>query len=284
MSAIRPGRGARRLFACERAHMPAALIYLFFALLVAPVGAQAGVYKWTDSEGNVHFSDSPPAQSKAEKAVEDDDGGGRSAVSNDITGRWMSRGIAGAHYLELDEDKTFVYSIGAERRRGTWSYNSPELRLDRYSDSASDASGSGERTHRVIDLKPSRLHLRMPDGRTRLFLRSYGRSNLSDQEQRMVGFWAVTDMDLKILFKSRGLFYFEQKGAHGTRPEAYGNWYRQGDVVTLEFLRMQVPPRSWAGRPIRFKIDFEDGSSLRLAAQSGDRVLKLNKISHAAGH
>ena len=43
------------------------LIFLFLlgAMLVA-VAAQAQIYKWTDSQGRVHFSDHPPEQGHAE--------------------------------------------------------------------------------------------------------------------------------------------------------------------------------------------------------------------------
>lgn len=37
---------------------------LILTLLVAPWSAQAEIYKWTDANGKVHFSDQPPAQTK----------------------------------------------------------------------------------------------------------------------------------------------------------------------------------------------------------------------------
>jgi len=37
------------------------------AALLLPASAQAGVYKWTDDKGRVHYSDQPPAASKAEQ-------------------------------------------------------------------------------------------------------------------------------------------------------------------------------------------------------------------------
>lgn len=37
------------------------------ALALLPAGAQAEVYKWTDEQGRVHYSDKPPASGKAEQ-------------------------------------------------------------------------------------------------------------------------------------------------------------------------------------------------------------------------
>lgn len=39
---------------------------LLLCLALAPA-AQAGVYKWTDEQGRVHYSDTPPAKGKAEE-------------------------------------------------------------------------------------------------------------------------------------------------------------------------------------------------------------------------
>jgi glutaredoxin len=42
------------------------LLILFVLLLSGPVTA-AGIYKWTDAQGNLHFSDQPPAEADAEQ-------------------------------------------------------------------------------------------------------------------------------------------------------------------------------------------------------------------------
>jgi glutaredoxin len=36
-------------------------------LLIASTPAGAGVYKWTDAQGRVHYSDNPPADAKAQQ-------------------------------------------------------------------------------------------------------------------------------------------------------------------------------------------------------------------------
>ncbi len=40
---------------------------LSFAVLVASMSASAGVYKWTDAQGRVHYSDDPPPEAKAQQ-------------------------------------------------------------------------------------------------------------------------------------------------------------------------------------------------------------------------
>jgi glutaredoxin len=47
----------------------------FLALLAGGAGAQQSVYKWTDAEGRVHFTDTPPPQS-AKKVEQKRMGGG----------------------------------------------------------------------------------------------------------------------------------------------------------------------------------------------------------------
>jgi len=41
--------------------------FLLLALLIASTSAGAGVYKWTDAQGHVHYSDDPPADAKAQQ-------------------------------------------------------------------------------------------------------------------------------------------------------------------------------------------------------------------------
>jgi len=40
---------------------------MLFASVIVPALAQAGVYKWTDAEGRVHYSDSAPPQAKTQE-------------------------------------------------------------------------------------------------------------------------------------------------------------------------------------------------------------------------
>ena len=44
-----------------------ALRLLLIAMLVASTPAGAGVYKWTDAQGRVHYSDNPPPEVKAQQ-------------------------------------------------------------------------------------------------------------------------------------------------------------------------------------------------------------------------
>jgi len=41
--------------------------FLLLVLLITPLLAAAGVYKWTDAQGKVHYSDSPPPETKAQQ-------------------------------------------------------------------------------------------------------------------------------------------------------------------------------------------------------------------------
>lgn len=53
----RPSTGTRRALA----------VAMVIALAVAQPSTQAGVYKWTDAQGVLHFSDKPPADGKADQ-------------------------------------------------------------------------------------------------------------------------------------------------------------------------------------------------------------------------
>jgi glutaredoxin len=44
-----------------------ALRLLLLAVLVGSLPAGAGVYKWTDAQGRVHYSDDPPPEAKAQQ-------------------------------------------------------------------------------------------------------------------------------------------------------------------------------------------------------------------------
>jgi hypothetical protein len=44
-----------------------ALRLLLLAMLAGSLRAGAGVYKWTDAQGRVHYSDDPPAEAKAQQ-------------------------------------------------------------------------------------------------------------------------------------------------------------------------------------------------------------------------
>lgn len=49
--------------------------WLILPLLLWPLAAGAVVYKWTDSQGVIHFSDEPPANRKAQRVTPGEDGG-----------------------------------------------------------------------------------------------------------------------------------------------------------------------------------------------------------------
>jgi len=40
---------------------------LLFAILIVPLLASSEVYKWTDAQGRIHYSDSPPPEAKAKQ-------------------------------------------------------------------------------------------------------------------------------------------------------------------------------------------------------------------------
>ncbi len=54
-------------------------IILFFALMVT-MSASAGIYKWTDENGNIHFGDRPVNQSKATELIYDTES--RAGITN----------------------------------------------------------------------------------------------------------------------------------------------------------------------------------------------------------
>lgn len=59
------------------------LIVVLYSLLFASTFANAGVYKWTDKEGNVHYSDQPMPQEKATELIINTKPGSGIAVSSD---------------------------------------------------------------------------------------------------------------------------------------------------------------------------------------------------------
>lgn len=45
--------------------MTARRLLLLLAMLALPLAAAADIYRWTDAQGKVHYSDSPPPEAKA---------------------------------------------------------------------------------------------------------------------------------------------------------------------------------------------------------------------------
>ena len=52
------------------------LIWIFLAILASPV--QAGVYKWIDENGRVHYGDKPTSNNANEVKIKDQNGAGQS--------------------------------------------------------------------------------------------------------------------------------------------------------------------------------------------------------------
>jgi glutaredoxin len=52
---------------CRGGLLAATMLALALALSWAPTQIQAEVYKWTDAQGNLHFSDKPPSEGDAER-------------------------------------------------------------------------------------------------------------------------------------------------------------------------------------------------------------------------
>jgi glutaredoxin len=50
-----------------KAHAMTAPHLLLLALLALPLAATAEIYRWTDAQGKVHYSDSPPPEAKAKQ-------------------------------------------------------------------------------------------------------------------------------------------------------------------------------------------------------------------------
>jgi hypothetical protein len=53
------------------------------AILLFPLLAHAGVYKWTDANGQVHFGDRPPAEKPAEEVTINTAPPGKDAAANE---------------------------------------------------------------------------------------------------------------------------------------------------------------------------------------------------------
>jgi len=47
--------------------MTARRLLLLLAMLALPLAAAADIYRWTDAQGKVHYSDSPPPEAKAKQ-------------------------------------------------------------------------------------------------------------------------------------------------------------------------------------------------------------------------
>ena len=262
----RPGRCSRRM---------TRLPWLAAALMAGT--AHAGVYTWTDSEGNVHFSDSPPPDARAESAGGERRGPGRNARGRDLADRWHGHSRGRQLDLELDDDGSYVliessYAVHS----GDWSYEPPVLKLRILSFANDPGRDIETREYRVIDFTATRLRLQDPDKRIHQYVRRVRRERLSADERRIAGRWRIRGTDRVLSLGRDGTFGYVGPDRYD-RPPYEGNWYRRGRTVILEHTRGRRDGRIMAGRSVHYRIEFIDGQSLWLQARDGDRRLEMQR-------
>lgn len=59
-----------------------------FILLLVPLFASAGVFRWVDEEGNVHFGDAPPAKQDCQEVIVDKEPATRAQEQEQAKQRW----------------------------------------------------------------------------------------------------------------------------------------------------------------------------------------------------
>ncbi len=252
----------------------------------------AGVYKWTDANGIVHYSSTPPPASQpVEKTGFTTSRSERTDHSLDevLTGTWYAK--RGNNLIQL-----YISTPRQDGRRYQWLetlrqskvrderglLRSFEQRLELTLDQG------GTRTLTVRDASPSLLTLADSDADEILRFRQVEppRYKLNANESAMEGYWAEvaprapTQAIRKIRFENGHFERFSadrhERWSSPPNPNATiakGNWRVEDDVVVLDYIQASKALADKALQEEQWRIEQLDGRNLILRQDMGSQRL-----------
>lgn len=264
-----------------------------FLILALTTGA--GVYRWTDAEGNVHFGSTPP---RVKDNIQDLDRYGESDVNlslNElIPGDWF--GMDDKAQIELkitrSDQGRDVYIWRRDQGRSHETLHSGYVRYGNTILTLVDADGQIQ--HQFDARTQSRYQLvltdKVTDQQHRFRRPELDRTDLNAREQMLSGIWT----ELSLEHPDRPLFAIEFKGGQFTRYQAHtrfgryqpprtnlrttlGDWRVDGNTLSLDYLRAYGPFSQYSMTTQYWEIIKLEPRELVLRQQDGNAQLHFRR-------
>lgn len=268
------------------------LMLAIFLVFIFQSSWAGKIYRWTDSQGNVHFSSTPgPNQSADAQMGSANKASQRSDYSAEdiFTGNWYgsSRTLTvKLFFLKKSnvlrwEGRPRGGGIKAEHFTAKWKYVNSDLELI-YTSYKEDASKAGTtEVIKIIEKSADSLMLQFPNGKVFKLHKKGGHKRLSQAEKKIIGKWELKD-NKKTQWKMTSRA-FEIRGVPPQRRDQYtlasGNWKVEGDTLILTHLNNR---ESWhkthkTGDIERFTILLQEQGKLIIKPVNGGGDLVLHR-------
>lgn len=276
------------------------LLALVFGLCMAQVMAAAEIYKWTDAEGNVHFSTQPPPPaSGADISATGLSAEGRSGpVPLDLeASAWLARKGHTTVKLTFSEQGGYSWSestnlpgypVSEKRKYGKYQLDGDRLTLtqrdknrEAVGRSVYRASMQSADTLRLADVNVSD-EVYVFSGRPTEY-----RALKNDKERMISGSWAQVPYRAenraiaRVRFES-GVFYFFASDESGTvktstpnntyNAIASGKWSVEGDILQLDFWEAKGSMASRMLNQERWRITVLEHRRLQVTDEAGRKT------------
>jgi hypothetical protein len=249
------------------------------------------VYKWIDSDGNVHYSTSPPPEAYPRASRIAPSGiireGERLPAAVTLGGEWRSYSdgieqklslIGGAtmkfSWSEARDDQRAERSKVKYRGSGQWGELNGVLRLRYEEDRWSGSPHVGEAVEfRIIDRSSTELTLAAVDGRVYRFVKADAAGLGSPG--RLSGTWVHDVTGEQLRFQGQG-FSLNVAPKQDWQPQVEGNWSLDGARLTLRYVASTVAAYK-AGDVDEYNLEYVDDVRLILRKHPGGEWVRFQR-------
>jgi hypothetical protein len=242
----------------------------------------AKLYKWTDENGQVHYSQTPPPdlEEEMDEVQIADDGLADDEGEIGLKGGWWALTPRGIRTLFLDNKRFTVHRHTGKQLDtlylGQWEMVERRLTL-RYTHDLKGGGREGESEDVIINrFDRTRMVAAYADGRTLTYLRRNGRVEPTEKSKTLMGVWTMADGQREIVFKA-GEFEIRKKGRRLDRFSV-GNWTFQdyeGELI-LEYVYDLEPRHRLMGQTQNWRIRELDPVQLILSDDKG-RLWRMSR-------
>ncbi|MEJ2142375.1 MAG: DUF4124 domain-containing protein [Gammaproteobacteria bacterium] len=270
-----------------------ALFCLALLFLIVVVPAQAGkIYKWTDKDGNVHFSNTPGPDQDASADIGDTKarGGGTfsrpQSLESSLRGTWYGS-LAGQSYKLRVNGNTLLWAKTFEQQNSinsvvpvfeaVWKDNNGDLDII-YSNYPSNQSRSGKKDFiRIISKSDESLSLQFPDKRVYNLTKSIKHRRVGIEGKNLIGSWIRQSDGAEVTFKSGSFSTKEEiENRVGAIVTEKGNWQVADSILTMTYIR-GINTAGRQGMTRKFKILLSDEQQLILSDSATKKQVVYNR-------
>jgi hypothetical protein len=268
-------------------------------LLATPCLLGAKIYKWTDAEGNVHYTTTPPPEQFEQATRLEVEAAGQSRVppaeGGPIAGEWravtndhiheLSLGPSSFTWRRMQRDRKAQPVPGTSELLAKGSYERSERRLTlRYSRDLTGQGRAGASEDFTImrhrPPKPDALTLRGPDGKSYRFERADAIDAPVDLAARLQGSWALEGASTYLRLEderfSMGTSGFIVRGHEDAHWKLEGRWWLEDRELVLD-MQQGSGGGYGAGDTERYEVSFLDGQRLVLQRLKDGRWLRYRR-------